>query len=133
MDLEVDEETFTGGISFNDPNYDFLVNTLNYSLISEKNDKPDQGYENSTIAANIGTSFEQYKNVFLSMGLSASHDDLRTSSSASSSLQKQEGTYNDLTGNYGLSFDSRDRRFNTRSGSFYHLDKLYQFMQINLL
>ena len=118
LDLEVDDETFTGGLSFNDPNYDFLGNTLTYGLMSEKNDKPDQGYENSIISANIGTSFEQYKDVFLSLGLSASHDDLRTSSTASSSLQKQKGTYNDLTTNYGLSFDSRDRSFNTRSGSF---------------
>ena len=90
FDLEVDEETFTGGLTFNDPNYDFLGNALNYSLVSEKNDKPDQGYENSVTTASIGTSFEQYQNIFLSLGLSASHDDLRTSTLASDSLKNKK-------------------------------------------
>ena len=86
FNIEVDEETFTGGLSFSDPNYDFLGNALTYSLINEKNDKPNQGYENSIISGSIATSFEQYKDVFVSLGLSASHDDLRTTSAASSSL-----------------------------------------------
>ena len=118
FDLEVDEETFTGGLTFNDPNYDFLGNALNYSLVSEKNDKPDQGYENSVTTASIGTSFEQYQNIFLSLGLSASHDDLRTSTLASDSLKKQKGTYSDISANYGISFDGRDRKFNPTDGSF---------------
>ena len=118
FNVEVDEETFTGGLSFSDPNYDFLGNALTYSLINEKNDKPNQGYENSIISGSIATSFEQYKDVFVSLGLSASHDDLRTTSAASSSLQKQEGTYNDVTTNYGLSYDTRDRKFSPSSGSF---------------
>ena len=117
LDLEVDDETFTGILNFTDPNYNFLGNALNYSISSQSNDKPDQGYENSIMSAGISTSFEQYKDVFLSLGLSASHDDLRTTSSASTSLQKQKGTYNEIATNYGLSFDGRDRSFNPTSGS----------------
>ena len=67
-----------GQLSYANPNYDFLGNSLNYTLASEKNDKPDQGYENSIISGSIGTSFEQYKDVIASLGLSFSHDDLRT-------------------------------------------------------
>ena len=89
LDLEVDDETFTGILNFTDPNYNFLGNALNYSISSQSNDKPDQGYENSIMSAGMSTSFEQYKDVFLSLGLSASHDDLRTTSSASTSLQKK--------------------------------------------
>ena len=117
FDLELDDESFTGTLNYNDPNYDFLGNTLNYSISSQTNDKSDQGYENSIISAGIGTSFEQYKDVFLSLGLYASHDDLRTFSTASSSLQKQEGTYNEISGDYGFSYDTRDRSFNPTSGS----------------
>ena len=51
------------------------------------------------------------------LGLSASHDDLRTDSTASTSLKKQEGTYSDISGNYGLSYDTRDRTFMPTSGS----------------
>ena len=117
FDIEVDAESFTGQLNYADPNYNFLGNTLNYNIASQSNDKPDQGYENSIISAGIGTSFEQYKNIFLSLGLNASHDDLRTDSSASTSLQKQKGTYNDISTNYGFSFDNRDRKFNPTSGS----------------
>ena len=117
FDLEVDNESLTGVLNFNDPNYDNLGNSLNYSIVSETNDKPDQGYENSLTSVGIGTSFEQYRNVNLRLGLSASHDDLRTDSTASASLKKQEGTYSDISGNYGLSYDTRDRTFMPTSGS----------------
>ena len=117
FDIEVDDETFTGSLNYVDPNYDFLGNAINYSLSSQTNDKPLQGYENSITTAGVGTSFEQYKDVYLSLGLNASHDDLRTNSSASSSLQKQKGTYNEISTNYGLSYDTRDRAFNPTSGS----------------
>ena len=119
FDIEVDKETLTGLVSFTDPNYDFLGNALSYSFSSESNDKPDQGYENSVTSANINTSFEQYKDIFLSLGLNANIDDLRTTSSASSGLKKQEGTYNEISTNYGLAYDSRDRSFNPTSGSFF--------------
>ena len=35
------------------------------------NDKPEQGYENSVLTAGIGTSFEQYRDIIASLGLSA--------------------------------------------------------------
>ncbi len=117
IDFEIDSESLSGVVNYRDPNYDFLGNTLNYSISSESNDKPDQGYENTLTAASIGTSFEQYKDIFLSLGLSASYDDLKTDSSASTALKKQEGTYSELSGNYGLSMDTRDRPFMPTSGS----------------
>ena len=104
-------------LSYVDPNYDFLGNALRYSISSENNDKPDQGYENTLVSAGIGTTFEQYKDVDVSLGISASHDDLRTDESASSSLQKQEGSYGEVSGNYGFTFDKRNRAFMPTSGS----------------
>ena len=61
--MDLDEESLTGVLSFKDPNYDKLGNSLNYYLRSEGNDKPDQGYENTILSAVIGTSFEQYKDL----------------------------------------------------------------------
>ena len=44
--MNLDEESLRGTVSYLDPNYDFLGNTINYYLSSVTNDKPDQGYEN---------------------------------------------------------------------------------------
>ena len=117
FDVQVDAESLSGTVSYVDPNYDFLGNSINYSISSESNDKPDQGYENSLMEASIGTSFEQYRDINVSLGLSASHDDLKTDGSASASLKKQDGTYNEIAGNYGFSYDKRNRSFMPTSGS----------------
>ena len=113
----MDSGSLAGTLSYFDPNYDFLGNSISYSLSSESNDKPDQGYENSIISAGIGTSFEQYKDVIASLGLNATYDDLRTNDTASASLKKQAGTFNELAANYGFTFDRRNRSFMPTSGS----------------
>ena len=127
FEIEVDQETLEGTFSFTDPNYDFLGNSLSYSLSSQSNDKPDQGYENSIISANISTAFEQYKNIFASLGLGFSYDDLRTDSSASSSLKKQAGTFSEVSANYGFAFDDRDRTFMPTSGSILRFNQSLPF------
>ena len=117
FDIEVDSESLNGTVSFVDPNYNFLGNSLNYFVSSETNDKPDQGYENTIISAGIGTSFEQYKDITASLGINASYDDLRTDNTASSSLKKQSGNFSEISGNYGFSLDTRDRVFMPTSGN----------------
>ncbi len=117
FDVEVDAESLSGTVSYTDPNYDFLGNSIGYSLSSVTNDKPDQGYENSLTTISVGTSFEQYKDLIANLGLSASYDDLRTDDTASASLKKQSGSYNELAGNYGFTFDKRNRAFMPTDGS----------------
>ena len=68
--MDLDEESLTGVLSLNDPNYDYLGNSLNYFIRSESNDKPDQGYENSVVSAGIGSSFKQFKDLTASIGAS---------------------------------------------------------------
>ena len=117
FDIEVDAESLSGTLSYVDPNYNFLGNSLAYSISSSSNDKPDLGYENTIISGNVATSFEQYKNVIANLGISASYDDLRTDNTASDSLQKQDGSYNEVAGTYGFTFDKRNRTFMPTSGS----------------
>ena len=111
------QRILSGVLNYRDPNYDFLGNSINYFIASETNDKPDQGYENSLVSAGIGTSFEQYRNVDVSLGLTASHDDLRTDGSASACITKQKGTYNEFQEIMLFTFDTRDRTFMPTSGS----------------
>ncbi len=128
VELEVSTDSISGNLNFVDPNYDLLGNSLNYSLSSTKNDKPDQGYENSIISAGIGTKFEQYKDLFTSLALFATHDDLRTSSSASSSLKKQKGKFSELSGEYSFSYDQRNRKFQPTDGSIISFGQAFPFI-----
>ena len=128
FDVQIDSESLAGFVTYVDPNYNFLGNSLSYSLKSEKNDKPTQGYENSVISGSIGTSFEQYRNIDVSLNLNASYDDLKTESSASQSLKKQAGTFSEFGTSYGFKLDNRDRVFMPTSGnliSFYQSVPIY--------
>jgi outer membrane protein insertion porin family len=127
LDVQLDEESIVGGLTFINPNYDFLGNSLNYNITSEQNDKPDQGYENTIISTGIGTSFEQYKNVRVNLGLSASYDDLRTENSATASLKKQSGNFGEIAGQYGFTIDNRDRVFMPTSGSIMSFGQTFPF------
>ena len=117
FEIEVDQESLIGNISYANPNYDFLGNSISYFISSEENDKPDQGYENTVVSTGIKTGFEQYKNIFTNLGITASYDDLRTLSTASSSLKKQSGQFSELSGSYGFKLDTRNRAFMPTSGS----------------
>ena len=114
---DIDAESLKGTLSYNDPNYDFLGNSLSYFVSSQSNEKVDQGYENTIFTTGALTSFEQYKNIRASLGLSASYDDLKTQSTASDALKKQAGTFTDLSTSYGFSYDLRNRTFKPTDGS----------------
>ena len=116
FDLEVDTESLGGTLNYTDNNYNFTGNKLNYYVSSRSNDKPDQGYENTIISSGINTSFEQFRDVFLSLGLAVSYDDLRTENNASSSLKKQSGEFSEFVGQYGIKTDKRNRAFMPTSG-----------------
>ncbi len=117
FNIEVDEESLKGSLNYVDPNYNFLGNSLSYSLSSTTNDKPDQGFKNTIVAASAGTRFEQYKDIFAKLGLSVSYDDLQTLDNASASLKKQSGEFTEISANYGFSYDKRNRAFMPTDGS----------------
>ncbi len=125
FDLDVREESLKGTLNYLDPNYDFLGNSLNYSLSSVQNDKPDQGYENTIVSAGIGTAFEQYKDIFAKLGLNVSFDDLKTQNNASDSLKKQAGDFTEVSGYYGFTYDQRDRTFMPTDGSIIGFDQSF--------
>ena len=114
--LEISSETFTGGVTVINPNYNYSGNALNYYVQNTKNDKPNSGFKNNIISTGIGTKFEQYKDIYLSPNLSFSYDDLKVDSTASSSLQKQKGAFTDLSFDYGITSDKRDRVYGPTDG-----------------
>ncbi len=115
-DISIDKETLRGGIYVSNPNYNFTGNELNYNISSIINEKPDSGYENKIISTGIGTKFEQYKDIYFSPRVTITYDDLSVLSTASKSVKKQEGTFTDLTFDYSIGIDKRDRAFMPTDG-----------------
>ena len=114
--IDLSSSSSSGGISITNPNYNYSGNSLTYFVSNTKNDKSSSGWENNIISSGIGTSFEQFRNIYLSPTLKFSHDDLKVDSNASSSLQRQKGIFSELAFDYGISMDNRDRSFNPTSG-----------------
>ena len=115
--IDLDEESAKGTINYNDPNYNALGNSLNYSFSNTTSDVPDRGYENSLITAAVGTGFEQYKDVDVFLGLEFNYDDLRTDDTASASVKKQAGNFTELAANYRFTFDKRNRVYDPTAGN----------------
>ena len=114
--VNIDSETLKGAVEVTNPNYNLTGNELNFGISSTANDKPDAGYENNIISTSIGTSFEQYKDVYLSPSLIFTHDDLTVLTGASDNLTKQAGSFTDLSFRYGIFLDKRDRVFMPTDG-----------------
>ncbi len=123
FELEYDTESLSGTVNYTNPNYDFLGNSINYYVGSTSNDKPDQGYENTLITSGVNTSFEQFKDVYTSIGLNFAFDDLRTNDSASASLKKQSGEFSEISADYGIRYDKRNRAFMPTSGSIINFNQ----------
>ena len=114
--VDVNKSTFKGGVTVNDPNFNFSGNSLEYYLTNTTNDKKDSGFKNNIIASGLATTFEQYRDLYVSTGLNLAVDTLKVSDSASTALKKQKGTFTDLMFNYGASSDKRDRAFKATNG-----------------
>ena len=114
--VDVSAESFTGGLRVVDPNYNFTGNALNYYVSQSSNEKKNSGFKNTIFSTGFGTRFEQYKNIYISPNLSFSYDDLKVDSSASESLKKQKGSFTDLSFDYGITLDERNRAFSPTDG-----------------
>ncbi len=116
--LEISESAVKGQFVYSKPNFAYTDNTLFTSVKSSTKDNlKNFGYKVSNTGFSFGTTFEQYENLFFSPELDFNLEDLETNLTASSSLKKQEGTYEDLYFNYGLSYDLRDSSYKASSGA----------------
>ena len=114
--LELGKETFAGTLQVTDPNYNFSGNSLNYFLTNTANNKKSSGFKNNNVTTGIGTSFEQYRNIYLSPRLALSYDTLTVESTASQNLKKHAGTFTDLSFSYGITADNRDKVYAPTDG-----------------
>jgi outer membrane protein insertion porin family len=116
--LEVSDESLKGQFIYSKPNFAYTDNTLFTSLSATTSDfLSDFGYKTTKQEFSLGTSFEQYENLFFSPETSIAFEELETNSSASTQLKKQKGSYQDFYFNYGLKYDLRDSAYRPSSGN----------------
>ena len=115
--FEITADSLKGKFVYAKPNFNYSDNTLFTSLESSTSDFLSQsGYKTSKLGFSLGTRFEQFQNVFLRPELDFLVEDLETSSKASNTIKKQEGSYTDLYFNYSINQDLRDKKFRTEDG-----------------
>lgn len=115
---EVSADSLKGSLSYTDPDYNFTGSELSYYVKNINNDKSESGFENSVFGAGIGLSYEKFKDIYFSPGISLTYDDLVTDATASKLLKSQSGSSTDLMFDYAFSTDKRDRRFMPTDGYF---------------
>ncbi len=128
--LNLSAEKISGSIAIADPNYNYSGNTVKTSFNVSSTDRTNTtGYESSQTGFSLGTTFEQYEDVFFSPEISIVHEDIKAESTASASIKKMDGDYLNADFTYGITLDKRDRSWNTTDGyitSFYQSLPLIQ-------
>ncbi|WP_415301348.1 outer membrane protein assembly factor BamA [Candidatus Pelagibacter sp. Uisw_134_02] len=115
--LQFSQDQIRGKFSYKKENFNNSDNTLFTSLNSTSTDKlSDFGYKSSEIGGSIGTSFQQYENLYFSPEISTAYEKLTTSSLASENLKKQKGNYFDTYFNYSFNYDLRNKRYKADEG-----------------
>ena len=115
--LTLSEETVKGQFFLINPNFNNSDRDLIFNLQSSETDRlTDFGYKTNKNAVSAGTNFEYLDDLFFSPRLEVNNEKIETSSTASSLLKKQEGSYFDITGSYNVSYDKRNQRFEPSDG-----------------
>ncbi len=115
--LDITEETLRGRLSVSNPNFKGTDQSVFASLQSSETDRLSSfGYKTTKTGVNFGSRFEYFEDTYLSPSFSSYYESLKTDSSASSILKKQEGSYFDADFNYLFDYDKRNQRFQTTKG-----------------
>ena len=104
-------------MSVTNPNFNYSDRVLKTTIENSSTDRlTANGYKTSETGLAISTNFEHYKDFYISPELSAYHETLKTNSTASTSLQKQKGSFFDVDFNYALSLDKRNSAWQPSEG-----------------
>ena len=143
--LQLTDETIKGKFSYITPNFAYTDRSLTALIESSSIDKiKDYGYKSTLNKILVGTSFEQYENLYLSPSFSISSERLTTTSKASANYKKQDGSYLDALLNYSISYNTLNSSFRPSDGSIstfsqelpvlsdsYNIINGYQFTNFN--
>jgi outer membrane protein insertion porin family len=90
-EIQFSEDSLKGQIFYSKPNFAYSDYTLTTSLRSVSNDFISlYGYETKEIGASVGTSYEQFKNIYFSPELDLKFEDLIAYNGASSNIKNKK-------------------------------------------
>ena len=114
----ISDNGLKGILSVNNPNYKNSNKSLITTIEATQSDYMSRfGYKSSKTGFSVGTSFEQYEDVYFSPSISNYFETLKTSSKASAAKKKQKGDYIDSNFNYGLTLNKLNQNWQPSSGS----------------
>ena len=115
--LSISEEQIIGGIMVNNPNYNFTGNAVNMAFdISSTDRSASSGFKSKKTKFDLGTSFEQYEDVFFSPEIDVAYEDVKVDASASTAIKNMQGNFLNMDFTYGLTLDKRDMSFRPTEG-----------------
>jgi len=115
--LNVSEEKISGSIAVTDPNYKFSGNAVSASFdVSESDRTNTSGFRSSRTGGSLGTTFEQYEDIYFSPKLDIVHENIETESTASDSIKKMDGDYFNSNFSYGVIIDKRNQSWQPTEG-----------------
>ena len=115
--LSISDESISGKLFLNEPNYKNSNKSFKRGFERKEDDYISKyGYKNEKTGFVLGTSYEQYRDVFFSPNISLYHENITTTSEASNAKQKQKGDYLDLILDYGITYNKLNQNFNPTDG-----------------
>jgi len=126
--LTLTDDEIKGKFSVVNPNFKNTDRSINTTIESSVSDfMTSSGYKTTRTGIKLGTSFEQYDNLFFNIDLSNYYEKLETSSLASAIKKKQEGDYFENLLSYGITLNELDQNFQPTDG---YLTKFSQTLPI---
>ncbi len=115
--IALSEETIKGQLFVINQNYNNSDRDLIFRLQASETDRlTDFGYKTNNTGVSMGTSFEYLDDLFFAPSFKLNNEKIETSKDASALLQKQEGSYLDVTGIYSLTYDKRNQKYEPSDG-----------------
>ena len=115
--VNASQDKISGNILINNPNYNFTGNSVSASLdVSEIDKTATSGFKTSKTGVGLGTSFEQYEDIYFSPSIDILHENIETESSASDRLKKMDGDYFNSNFTYGITIDKRNQSWQPTEG-----------------
>ena len=115
--FSITDTSITGSLYINEPNYkNSNKNFIRSFERSEVDLLTKYGYETEKTGFIIGTSYEQYKDIFFAPNVSNYYEKITTNSKASAAKRKQDGDYLDIIMDYSISLNKLNQNFNPTDG-----------------